>query len=210
MIILTILSFALRMKAWRQDFNGAYSNGKFGEEEEIYMQSLPGYATPGENSVKRLRKSLSGLKQAGRRWYDTLARALANLSFRITQADPGVFSTRIGNYSLILAVHVDDCISPSSAKLIAEYKQKLNNYYALTDLGPVHATENQNCVRLRDVHHFPIPGAYIDSILSWFALVDAKAYATPIVPGVVYSRGNSPSSPTKAARMKETPYRGEA
>jgi len=59
------------------DFNGAYLNGELDEHEEIYMQFPPGYDTLKENMVKRLHKSLYGLKQAGRRWYDTLARALA-------------------------------------------------------------------------------------------------------------------------------------
>ena len=121
------------------DFNGAYLNGELDEHEEIYMQFPPGYDTPKENMVKWLHKSLYGLKQAGRRWYDTLARALADHGFRVTQADPGVFYCRIEDHILILAIHIDDCIfTGDSAKLIAEYKNKLNKCYALTDLGPVH------------------------------------------------------------------------
>lgn len=53
------------------DFNGAYLNGELDDNEEIYMQAPPGYDSEGEQ-VKRLLKSLYGLKQAGRKWYDTL------------------------------------------------------------------------------------------------------------------------------------------
>ena len=46
------------------DFNGAYLNGELDEDEEIYMQAPPRYEDQGEHSVKRLKKSLYGLKQA--------------------------------------------------------------------------------------------------------------------------------------------------
>ena len=171
------------------DFNGAYLNGELNENEEIYMQSLPGYDSPGLTSVKRLHKSLYGLKQAGRRWYDTLARALADLGFRITQADPGVFYARVKDHCLILAIHVDDCVlTRDSAELIAEYKIKLNDCYALTDLGPVHWLLGIKVTRDRSARTISLSQqSYIDSILTRFALVDAKPYTMPIVPGVLYS-----------------------
>ena len=119
------------------DFNGAYLNGELDEDEEIYMQPPPGYEGQ-EDTVKRLKKSLYGLKQAGRKWYDVLCRALANLGFRVSQADLGVFHNQVDGHTLILVVHVDDCMfTGSSPKLIAEYKQKFNARYALTDLGPI-------------------------------------------------------------------------
>jgi hypothetical protein len=43
------------------DFNGAYLNGELDDNEEIYMQSPPGYQDEA-GTVKRLRKSLYGLK----------------------------------------------------------------------------------------------------------------------------------------------------
>jgi len=46
------------------DFNGAYLNGQLDANEEIYMYSPPGYDS-NRSTVKRLRKSLYGLKQAG-------------------------------------------------------------------------------------------------------------------------------------------------
>ena len=64
---------------------------------------------------------------------------LLRFNIRTTQADPGVFYARVEGHTLILPIHVDDCVLiGSSAKLIAEYKSKLNQCYTLTDLGPVH------------------------------------------------------------------------
>ena len=54
------------------DFNGVYLNGTLNNNEELYMHELPRYESQGEPKVKRLHKSLYRLKQARRKWYDTL------------------------------------------------------------------------------------------------------------------------------------------
>ena len=189
--IRTLLAIAARNN-WEIEsfnFNGVYLNGELNADKVIYMQAPPGYNSQGDTSVKRLKKSLYGLKQAGRRWYDTLTRALIDLGFRTSQADPGVFYAHVEDHVLILAIHVDDCIfTGDSAKLIAEYKIKLNECYALTDLGPVHWLLGIKIMRNRKMRTISLSQkSYIDSILNRFALVDAKALATPIVPGAVYS-----------------------
>ena len=65
------------------DFNAAYLNGELDDDEEIYMHPPPGYDSD-PNTVKRLCKVLYGLKQAGRKWYDTLSHALADIGFSVT------------------------------------------------------------------------------------------------------------------------------
>ncbi len=191
------------------DFNSTYLNGELEGNEEIYMQEPPGYESSGGESVKRLRKVLYGLKQAGRKWYDALSRALADLGFRVSDADPGVFTARLGKELLVLAVHVDDCIlTGSSAKLIAQYKQKLNEHYELTDLGPVDYLLGIKVTRNRETHTISLSqSGYIKAILARFLLNDAKPLDTPMLPGADYSKKDSPTSPTEVARMKKVPYR---
>jgi hypothetical protein len=206
----TILAIAARHD-WEIesfDFVGTYLNGELDANEELYMQAPPGYDSD-PRGVKRLLKSLYGLKQAGRRWYDTLARALKNLGFTISVADPGVFIARVSGQILILAVHVDDCVlTGGSSDLISEYKQKVNSCYALTNLGPVHWLLGIKVTRDRAAHTLSLSqGAYIDAILLRFALSKAKAYGTPMTPGAIYSKKDSPSSPNEVTRMKNTPYR---
>jgi transposase InsO family protein len=207
----TILALAARYD-WdieSFDFNGAYLNGTLNDDEEIYMQEPPGYETQGEHSVKRLHKSLYGLKQAGRKWYEALSHALADLGFRASTADPGVFLAKIDKHILILAIHVDDCIlTGSSPKLIADYKDKFNSRYTLTDLGPIHWFLGIKITRNRSARTISLSQtSYIDSILTRFGLSDAKPYGTPMAPGVTYSRNDCPSDATEAARMQKTPYR---
>jgi Reverse transcriptase (RNA-dependent DNA polymerase) len=120
------------------NFNSAFLNGKLDDSEELYMQKPLGYEMSGEGSVKQLHKAIYRLKKAGCKWYDALFELLISLGFCISNADPGMFTKRIRTDILVLAMHVGDCIlTSSSLALIEEYKQKLNEHYTLTDLGPV-------------------------------------------------------------------------
>jgi hypothetical protein len=206
-----ILAIAARnnWEAVAFDFNSAYLNGELGEDEEIFMQEPPGYESDLEGFVKRLLKALYGLKQAGRKWYDVLVAALIKLGFKVTYADPGVFIARRGNEIIILAVHVDDCaMTGSSARLIAVYRQKLNEQYTLTDLGSINSLLGIQVTRDRAARTISLSQAvYIRSIIARFALADAKACSTPMVPGASYSKSDSPTSPDEAARMRKVPYR---
>jgi hypothetical protein len=174
----TILAIAAR-KDWdidTFDFNGAYLNGQLNEDEDIYMQPPPGYDAQGE-TVKHLKKSLYGLKQAGRKWYDTLMRALLDLGFRVNNADPGVFSLHLNNDIIILAIHVDDCmITGSSGRLITEYKKKLHSRYSLTDLGRIHWLLGIKITR--DPSHYPkrliLIRSYLDSPLPMQSLFQLR------------------------------------
>ena len=56
----------------------------------------------------RLLKSIYGLKQGSKNWYDTLHKALLELGFTRSKANHGVFFKRIGKDIIILAIHIDD------------------------------------------------------------------------------------------------------
>ncbi len=192
------------------DFNGAYLNGELSNKEEIFMQEPPGYETKeGGPSVKWLLKSLYGLKQAGRKWYEVLRCTLTDLAFHVSDADPGIFHACIGKHALILAVHVDDCImTGGSIKLIRDYKRKLNEQHVLTNLGPIHWLLGIKISHDRATHTISLSQmAYIKSIIDRFSLTDAKPVNTPMIPGAVYSKQDAPSSPAEAVHMKKTPYR---
>ena len=134
---------------------------------------------------------------------------LTNLGFFITHADSGVFYMRVGKNTLILAVHVDDCIlTGTSSRLITRYKKKLNACHALTDLGPVHWLLGIKVTRDRTAHTISLSqSTFIDTILSCFSLADIKPHGSPMVPGIIYSKKDSPFSPDEAARMQHVPYR---
>jgi hypothetical protein len=172
------------------------------------MKNPPSYDED-DGTVKHLKKSLYGLKQAGRKWYDTLKRTLADLGFRVSIADPGVFYTCVGEHPIIIAVHVDDCaITSSSSALLREYKRKIHARHSITDLGPIHWLLGIKITRDRDVRTISLSqGSYINTIINRFNLGDAKPLPTPMTPNTTYSAKDAPADKTEAARLAKIPYR---
>ena len=64
------------------DFDSAYLNSKLADDEVVYIKQPPDYETKDRNNwVMRLLKSLYGLKQGAKNWYDHLYQALMELGF---------------------------------------------------------------------------------------------------------------------------------
>ena len=65
----------------------------------------------GKVKVLRLWKSLYGLKQAGRHWYQKLVEIMMKVGFVRCEGDQAVFYRRCDkmNMLIVVLVHVDDC-----------------------------------------------------------------------------------------------------
>ena len=119
----------------------------------------PGYeeSDPQKYCIK-LYKSLYGLKQAGRKWYEIVCHMLAELGFKKCKANLAVFYIHAGKDILILPIHVDDCtMTGSSNDLIQNYKLKIMSKYDLMDLGPIHWLLGIKIIRDCETapYHFP-------------------------------------------------------
>jgi hypothetical protein len=80
------------MELHQIDIKGAYLNGELTEREMIYMSQPPGYpALNSANKVCRLRKTLYGLKQSGRHWYQKLVNIMHQLGFTRCDVDQAMF-----------------------------------------------------------------------------------------------------------------------
>jgi len=192
------------------DFDSAYLNSKLGEDEIIYLEQPVGYETKDHKKwVWKLLKTLYGLKQGAKNWYDSLYKALTELGFRRTETDHGVFYKETGNSIVILAVHVDDCmVTGSSTSFINKFKIEINEKYKLTDLGPAHwllgikITRNHSEKIISLSQH-----AYIKSIITRFNFNDLKPLSIPIDPSVPLLKSQSSSKLEDIMKMKNVPYR---
>jgi hypothetical protein len=117
------------------DVKNAFLHGDL--QEEVYMEIPPGCSksnTVGE--VCRLRKSLYGLNQSPRAWFDRFRHALCGMGYKQCNGDHTVFYRHSGRRITILAVYVDDIIITSDDETeIRQVKDSLGKQFEVKDLG---------------------------------------------------------------------------
>ena len=88
--------------------------------------------------VCRLNKSLYGLRQAPRAWYNKLNGALQQWGFKKAVSDVSLFIKKTSSYVLFVLVYVDDILVISSDSLALQgCIQDLDKNFALKTLGSV-------------------------------------------------------------------------
>ena len=76
-------------------------------EEEIYMKQPKGFAVKGKKElVCKLKKSLYGLKQSPRMWYQKFDAFIWGLGFTRSKVDHYVYFKLIGHCVIYLALYV--------------------------------------------------------------------------------------------------------
>ena len=102
------------------DVKNASLNGNL--EEKVYMEIPPGLETSfNNNRVCKLKKSLYGLKQSPRAWFDKFAKSVRKQGYTQCQADHPLFMKFfLEKKIVVLIVCVDDII------LTSDYKEKLS------------------------------------------------------------------------------------
>ena len=137
--IRTILALAAKMKLKMNhvDIVAAYLNGKL--EEDVYMAQPKMFEdTKNPHKVCKLKKSLYGLKQAGREWNKVVNDILINMKFKRCQSDGCVYYRKRGNVICIIALYVDDMLIAYSH--IDEMKNVFDNIsksVEAVDRGPI-------------------------------------------------------------------------
>ncbi|KAL5604828.1 hypothetical protein BROUX41_001834 [Berkeleyomyces rouxiae] len=116
------------------DVNNAFTESEL--KEDIYLQIPKGLTNVPKGHVLKLKKSLYGLKQAARDWYETLSQYLIALGFSCIETDPCQF--RHQERGIYILLYVDDmpCASKNRSQ-IEWFKSKMKERFGIKDLGPV-------------------------------------------------------------------------
>ena len=119
----------------QMDVKTSFLNGDL--KEEIYMTQPEGFVVPGqEDKVRKLRKSLYGLKQALKKWYEKFNITLVDTYFVGNSSDTCVYSKMIGSDCVIICLYVDDMlIFGPNVNVINETKNFLSSKFEMKDLG---------------------------------------------------------------------------
>ena len=85
--------------------------------EDIYMSEQAGFTATGEEShlIRRLKKSLYGLKQASRMWYQKFDSYIWHLGYHRSDSGPCMYSPHLADESWIyLILYVDGILIAGS------------------------------------------------------------------------------------------------
>jgi Reverse transcriptase (RNA-dependent DNA polymerase) len=91
------------------DVKNAFLHGNL--KEEVYMKIPPGFENEQfKGKVCRLKRSLYGLKQSPRAWFDRFSMVMKKLGYQQSNADHIMFIRRKEEKICILVVYVDDIV----------------------------------------------------------------------------------------------------
>ena len=129
------ISARRKYKVYQSDIDSAYLNSLI--DTEIYMEQPPGYVQRrnGKVLVCKLKKSIYGLKQAGRLWNAMYNDALLELGFVRSTADPCVYTRTTAEGQLIIGVYVDDTIKAGPDPAIRHFNHELAEKFSIKKLG---------------------------------------------------------------------------
>eukprot|EP00253_Pinus_taeda_P001847 PITA_01847 len=147
-------------------------------KEEVYVEQPEGFEIHDrESHVCRLKKALSGLKQAPRAWYERIDSYLMKLGFTRSEADPNLFFKVEDDKPLILVLYIDDFFLTGANPLIHKCKRELASEFEMKDLGLMHYFLGLEVwQKLGQI--FLSQGKYMVKILERFGMVDCKPMTT--------------------------------
>ena len=137
-------------------------------------------AKPKEMYSIKLQRSLYGLKQSGRMWYNRLSDYLTSKGYKNNTICPCVFIKRTTSGYVIIAVYVDDLNIIGTNKEILEVIDLLKKEFEMKDLG-----KTKYCLGLQIEHMsngiLVHQSNYTERVLKRFNMNNANSLSTPIV-----------------------------
>lgn len=105
-------------------------------DEQIYMTIPQGLVCNKANQVCLLQKSLYGLKQASRQWFNTLSASLKKLGYKQSNADHTLYIKASSGSFTALLLYVDDVLlAGNDMHEIQLVKSSLHDQFRIKDLG---------------------------------------------------------------------------
>lgn len=172
------------------DVKTAFLNGEL--KEEIYMK-IPEGIVGKDNYVCKLNKSLYGLKQAARCWFEVIERFFKEKGFKNSPVDRCIYILDNGdiNKNLYVLIYVDDLIIIcADISLLEKFKSYLTKKFEMSDLQEVKfflgikVTRSDNKITLDQ-------SAYIKTVLNKFNMQNCNPVNTPLETKVNYEELNS-------------------
>ena len=146
----------------------------------MYSQQPTGFVDARRpDDVCLLSRSLYGLRQAPRAWFDRFVGHVTSLGFIQSKADTSLFVYRKNGATAYLLLYVDDMIlSASTTSLLQHVIQRLHDAFAVKDMGPVRHFLGIHVHRTRD-GFFLSQASYAEDLLERAGMENCKPVDTP-------------------------------
>ncbi|WCJ38518.1 Retrovirus-related Pol polyprotein from transposon RE1 [Euphorbia peplus] len=155
-------------------------------DNNIHMKIPEGFKMPEacmdsrEICSIKLQKSLYGLKQSGRMWYNRLCEYLLSEGYKNDLICPCVFIRRYGSQFVIIVVYVEDLNIIGTSTELIKAVDYLKKEFEMKDLGKTKFCLGLQIEQLKDVI-FIHQSSYIEKILKRFYMDQAHPLSTPMV-----------------------------
>ena len=188
------------------DISSAFLNGRL--KELVYMRQPEGFEERGAGWVWRLKRSLYGLKQAGRVWHETLNEKLEEMGFKRILCEHSIWVFGRGDSRILIPVFIDDMtIAAKSQSEINWIKSELKTYFKLRDLGLTSFLLGVQIDRDRPNRSISLSQRqYVLDLLQRFGFQDCSPVTTPLDPSVRLSTSMAPSTQEEIDSMRSIPY----
>lgn len=153
-------------------------------KEEVYMEQPQGLEVAGqEQKVCRLHKSIYGLKQSPRAWYERLESEMVRWGFTRCESDHSIFTRGKGESLVIVTVYVDDLIITGPSKEgISATKQELSGVFRMVDLGDLNYFLGIEVLRGVEGDIQLSQRKYAEAVLKRFGMDQCKPLGIPLLP----------------------------
>lgn len=174
--VLLTLAVARKSVVKFYDVKTAYLNGIL--NEEIYMEPPKGYELS-DDKVYLIKRSIYGLPQSGRCWYNRFSEILEQAGLKRLKSDPSVYTMKEANDYIHVGIYVDDfLVVASSEEILNRVMDIVNKGIEVKEttntnmfLGlEVNQTENEIVLSQRN---------YVMKILEKFNMQDCNPVRTP-------------------------------
>ncbi|GJV76846.1 putative ribonuclease H-like domain-containing protein [Tanacetum coccineum] len=164
---------------YQMDVKSAFLYGKI--EVEVYVCQPLGFEDPNfPDRVYKVEKTLYGLYQTPRSWYETLSTYLLDNGFQRGKIDKTLFIGRDKGDILLVQVYVDDIIFGSTKKsLCTEFDKMMHKKFQMSSMGKLTIFLGLQ-VKQKDNGIFISQDKYVTEILKKFSFTDVKTGSTPM------------------------------
>ncbi|CAI7860420.1 unnamed protein product [Closterium sp. NIES-53] len=167
------------------NFSTAFLQGSL--HEEIWLRRPPGFTGSFPAGTQwRLQRPVYGLRQAPRKWHDTLRTTLAALGFAPSTADPSLFlCTDITLPPFYVLVYVDGLVfATADTEALAHVKSELQKRHTCTDLGEHASYLGLRITRNRAQRTITLTQSHmVQQVLQRFGFTYSSPQSTPLPTG---------------------------